>query len=96
MKTAKNKRPKILKHLCIASKKGKGKGLNKAALTVKYAPLTRGGSSLLIYTLKVGHTVKKKRKRNRKIKALVGKIGWIFFEALVVFFMNYFLFKTLS
>jgi hypothetical protein len=35
-------------------------------------------------------------KKIRKRKQVIEKIAWIFFEALVVFWMNYFLFKMLS
>ena len=48
---------------------------------------------------KVGLTLNwpmKKRKRQKKVRELIAKIGWILFEALVVFFMNYFLLKMVS
>lgn len=95
MKKPKKPRPKTLKYLSVASKKVVKQGLNKAVLTLEWIPLTSGDTTLEIYRIGI-QIVKRKRKRNKKLKALIGKIGWIFFEALLVFFMNYFLLKIVS
>jgi hypothetical protein len=95
MQKPKNQRPKISIWLSLASKKFAKQGLNKIALTLNWPELTSGDTTSQIYIIGL-QVVKKKRKQNKKLKALIGKIGWIFFEALVVFFMNYFLFKMLS
>lgn len=95
MKTAKKPRPKSLKPFLITSKNVSKKGLSKPVLTLLCLPLTDGDTTLAIYRVRL-QIVKKKSKRNKKLKALVGKIGWIFFEALVVFWINYLLLKSLS
>lgn len=39
---------------------------------------------------------RKKKKRQKNRNQVIAKIAWIFFEALAVFFVNYFLFKALT
>ncbi|HCM76964.1 MAG TPA: hypothetical protein DIS90_11315 [Cytophagales bacterium] len=95
MKTPQKARPKSSKHFLIASKKLAKQGLKKIALTLNWLPLTGGDTTSEIYRIGL-QTVKKRRKRNKRLKALIGKIGWILFEALAVFFVNYFLLKMVS
>ncbi|HEV7233214.1 MAG TPA: hypothetical protein VGN36_03140, partial [Sphingorhabdus sp.] len=70
MKKAKKPRPKISIRLSVASKKLAKHGLNKVALTLNWPELTSGDTTSQIYRIRA-HTVKKKRKGNKKVKALI-------------------------
>lgn len=96
MKKPKNQRPIISIRLSLASKKLAKRGLNKVALTLNWLELTSGDTTSQIYRIGSKAVKKKHRKYIKRLTPIIEKIAWIFFEAVVVFGVGYFLTKALS